>query len=184
MTMTINWIDLGIIIIMLLNIIRGVRRGIIRGITNFIGIVAAIFLAIFWFKEAGEYISLYFPTLSREISNLIGFVAIFLGVLLIARIVEIFLKKIFSFLFISWIDKLGGVLLGFLRGLLITELILVILTFIPLPGFIDNQLEESFLADRFAVILINLYGHLQDWLPASFQFNTEELLQKFYLNLF
>jgi len=73
---SINWVDVSIMIIILLNIITGVRRGIVRGIINFIGIIAAIFLAIFWFKEAGEYISLH-TTVSREISNIIGFAVVF-----------------------------------------------------------------------------------------------------------
>lgn len=180
---SINWVDVSIMIIILLNIITGVRRGIVRGIINFIGIIAAIFLAIFWFKEAGEYISLH-TTLSREISNIIGFAVIFLGIYLIARIIEIFLKKVFSLLFISWIDALGGALFGLFKGALIVGVILIIVTFIPLPVFINDQLEKSFLADRFAVMITIVYKYFADWLPSSFQFNTEEFLKKFHLNLF
>ncbi|MCK4308616.1 MAG: CvpA family protein [Candidatus Atribacteria bacterium] len=181
--MSINWIDVSIMIIILLNIITGIRRGIIRGIINFVGIIAAIFLAIFWFKEVGEYISLH-TTLSREMSNIIGFTLIFLGVYLIARIIEIFLKKVFSLLFISWIDSLGGALFGLVKGSLIVGILLIVITFIPLPVFFKGQLENSFLANRFAVMITTIYIYIKDWLPSSFQFNTEEFLQKFHLNLF
>ena len=181
--MSINWIDVSIMIIILLNIITGIRRGIIRGIINFVGIIAAIFLAIFWFKEVGEYISLH-TTLSREMSNIIGFTLIFLGVYLIARIIEIFLKKVFSLLFISWIDSLGGALFGLVKGSLIVGILLIVITFIPLPVFFKGQLENSFLANRFAVMTTTVYIYIKDWLPSSFQFNTEEFLQKFHLNLF
>ena len=116
--MTINWIDVSIMIIILLNMIIGIRRGIIRGIINLIGVIVAIFLAIFWFKEVGEYISSH-SQLSREIANILGFALIFLGIYLIARIIEIFLKKIFSLLFVSWIDGLGGGLFGLIKGSLI-----------------------------------------------------------------
>jgi len=181
--MSINWVDISIMIIILLNIITGIRRGIIRGIINFIGIVAAIFLAIFWFKEIGEYISLH-TTLSREISNVIGFAIIFLGIYLIARIIEMFLKKVFSLLFISWIDTLGGALFGLFKGSLIVGILLIIITFIPLPVFFTGQLENSFLANRFAVMTTTIYIYIKDWLPSSFQFDTEEFLRKFHLNLF
>ncbi len=178
----INWIDVSITIIILLNMIIGIRRGIIRGIINLIGVITAIFLAIFWFKEVGEYISSH-SQISEEIANILGFAIIFLGVYLIARIIEIFLKKILSLLFVSWIDGLGGALFGLIKGSLIVGILLVVITFIPLPVFLKEQLENSFLANRFAVMTIIIYDYLKDWLPLSFQFNTEEFLKKFHLNL-
>ena len=178
----INWIDISIIIIILLNMIIGIRRGIIRGIINLIGVIVAIFLAIFWFKEVGEYISLH-SQLSREIANILGFALIFLGIYLIARIIEIIIKKIFSLLFVSWIDGLGGALFGLVKGSLVVGILLVIINFIPLPLFLKEQLESSFLANRFAVMTTIVYDYLKDWLPLSIQFNTEEFLEKFHLNL-
>jgi len=178
----INWIDVSITIIILLNMIIGIRRGIIRGIINLIGVITAIFLAIFWFKEVGEYISSH-SQISEEIANILGFAIIFLGVYLIARIIEIFLKKILSLLFVSWIDGLGGALFGLIKGSLIVGILLVVITFIPLPVFLKEQLENSFLANRFAVMTTIVYDYLKDWLPLSFQFNTEEFLKKFHLNL-
>lgn len=180
--MTINWIDVSIMIIILLNMVIGIRRGIIRGIINLIGVITAIFLAIFWFKEVGEYISSH-SQISGEIANILGFAIIFLGVYLIARIIEIFFKKILSLLFVSWIDGLGGAVFGLVKGSLIVGILLVIITFIPLPVFLKEQLENSFLANRFAVMTTIVYDYLKDWLPLSFQFNTEEFLKKFHLNL-
>ena len=178
----INWIDVSIMIIILLNMIIGIRRGIIRGIINLIGVITAIFLAIFWFKEVGEYISSH-SQISGEVANILGFTIIFLGVYLIARIIEVFLKKILSLLFVSWIDGLGGALFGLIKGSLIVGILLVVITFIPLPVFLKEQLENSFLANRFAVMITIVYDYLKDWLPLSFQFNTEEFLKKFHLNL-
>jgi membrane protein required for colicin V production len=181
--MAVNWIDVSIMIIILLNLIIGIRRGIIRGLINLIGIIAAVFLAIFWFKEVGQYISLHIE-ISRQIANILGFVLVFLGVYIIARIIEIFLKKIFSLLFISWIDALGGAVFGLVKGSLIVGILLVIINFIPLPVFLKNQLENSFLANRFAVMAIVIYDFLKDWLPSTFQFNSEEFLKQYHLNLF
>ena len=180
--MAINWIDVSIMIIILLNMIIGIRRGIIRGIINLIGVIIAIFLAIFWFKEVGEFISSH-SQISGEIANILGFALIFLGIYLIARIIEIFFKKILSLLFVFWIDGLGGAVFGLVKGSLIVGILLVIITFIPLPVFLKEQLENSFLANRFAVMTTIVYDYLKDWLPLSFQFNTEEFLKKFHLNL-
>jgi len=144
----INWIDVSIMIIILLNMIIGIRRGIIRGIINLIGVITAIFLAIFWFKEVGEFISSH-SQISGEIANILGFAAVF----------------------------------GLIKGSLIVGILLVIISFIPLPVFLKEQLENSFLANRFAVMTTIVYDYLKDWLPLSFQFNTEEFLKKFHLNL-
>ncbi len=86
-------------------------------------------------------------------------------------------------MFVSWIDGLGGALFGLTKGSLIVGILLVIITFIPLPVFLKEQLESSFLANRFAVMTTIVYDYLKDWLPLSIQFNTEEFLKKFHLNL-
>ncbi|MEA1939374.1 MAG: CvpA family protein [Candidatus Caldatribacteriota bacterium] len=181
--MPINWIDISILIIVLINIIIGMRKGIIAGIINIIGISMAIFLAIFWFGEVGGYIAFHIHT-SREVANIIGFVLIFLGICIIAKILELMLKKIFSLLFVSWIDSLGGALFGLIKGSIIVGILLVIASFLPTPAFIKEQLKDSFFANRFAVLTVMVYSFLKDWLPSSLQFNTQEFLRKYHLNLF
>ena len=181
--MQVNWVDIVILISLLLNIIIGIKKGIIRGVVNIIGIVLAIFFSIFWFQEVGNYVGLLI-SVSREISNIIGFVLIFLIICLIAKLAEILLKKLFSLLLISWIDHLGGALFGLLRGSLVIGILLIVLSLIPLPVFLKEQLRNSFFANRFAVITTVVYNSLKDWLPSTLQFNSEEFLRKYHLNLF
>jgi len=170
-------------IIILVNIITGISRGMIRGIINFLGIICAIFLSIFWFREMGKYIFQYF-SISQEVANLISFISIFIGVLLIARIIEIVLKGVFSLLFISWIDRLGGALFGFIRGSLWVGIFLIVITLFPVPEFLSKQVEESFLANRFALMITTAYRFFEDWLPAGFQWNIDDFFKRFHLNLF
>jgi len=181
--MQVNWADIFILIFLLLNIIVGMRRGIIRGVINLLGIVLAIFLSIFWYQEVGEYIGSFVQT-SREMANIIGFILIFLTICLLAKLTEILLKKLFSLLFISWIDHLGGALFGLIRGSLIIAIILIIMSLVPLPIFLKEQLKNSFFANRFAVMTTVVYNSLKDWLPSTLQFNAEEFLKKYHLNLF
>lgn len=170
-------------IIMLLNIIIGIKRGMIRGIINFVGIIAAIFLSIFWFREVGGYIS-YYLNFRLEIANLIGFILIFLGICLISRLVELLVKGIFSLLFISWIDHLGGALFGFIKGLLWVGILLIVITLFPVPEYLNRQLEESFLASRFALMISAAYQYIEDWLPTGLQWNIDDFLKRFHFNLF
>ena len=179
----VNWVDIVILIFLLLNIVFGMRKGIIRGVINLIGIVLAIFLSIFWFQELGEYIGSYIQT-SSEMANIIAFILIFLTVILFAKLAEILLKKLFSLLFISWIDHLGGALFGLVRGSIIIGIILIAISFIPLPVFLQEQLKNSFFANRFAVMTTVVYHSIKDWLPSTVQFNAEEFLKKYHLNLF
>ena len=118
----INWADVFIMVIILFNVIIGIRQGIIRGIIDLIGVIVAIFLAIFWFKAVGENISSH-SQISVEIANILSFAIIFLGVCLIARMIGIFFKKIFSLLFVSWIDGLGGALFGLTKGFVIVGIL-------------------------------------------------------------
>jgi len=93
-------------------------------------------------------------------------------------------KGIFSLLFISWIDHLGGALFGFIKGSLWVGILLIVITLFPVPEYLNKQLEESFLASRFALMISAAYQYIEDWLPTGLQWNIDDFLKRFHFNLF
>jgi uncharacterized membrane protein required for colicin V production len=86
-------------------------------------------------------------------------------------------------LFLSWINNLGGVLFGFLRGAIIASLLLFLVNFIPLPLEIRIQLSDSVLAKYLLDGLIVIYNSVHEWLPEHFQFEAEILRENLFKNI-
>ncbi|MDY0382384.1 MAG: CvpA family protein [Atribacterota bacterium] len=180
--MIINWVDLIILVIVLFNVFLGFKRGVIAELLTLIGLISAIFVSIFWYHDLSVFLIKQFKW-NEALSNIISFIIIFLLVIFCFRILETLLNRIVDMLFLSWINNLGGVLFGFLRGAIIASLLLFLVNFIPLPLEIRIQLSDSVLAKYLLDGLIVIYNSLHEWLPEHFQFEAEILRENLFKNI-
>lgn len=169
-------------IIILFNVILGLKRGLIAEVLTILGLITAIFVAIFWYARLSEFIIRQLKW-DHNVLNVISFILIFILIILLFRILENILNQITSLLLLGWIDNLGGALFGFIRGSLIIGLLLFILNFLPLPLEIHSQIYQSELVHLFLDGVINVYDFLKDWLPAHFQFDMNLIKEKFYTKI-
>ena len=127
-----NWVDYLLAAILLFSITSGFAAGFARvGIgtaATFIGIFAG-----FWcYGLAGAHVLDYVN--SRPVANLIGFIIIFLSIVLLGAFVGRMVAKIFKWIGLSWFDRLLGAAFGIVRGLLIAvAFVTVFLAFAPNP---------------------------------------------------
>jgi membrane protein required for colicin V production len=64
--------------------------------------------------------------------NILSFLIIFSGVLIIISIIGIVIKYLLNVAFLGWIDRLCGVFFGLIKGVLIVTVLFIILTtFLP-----------------------------------------------------
>lgn len=160
----------------------GFKRGIIAELLTLIGLFTAIFVSIFWYHDLGIILTRQFKW-NESLSNIISFIIIFLIVVLGFRILETVLNKIVALLLLGWINNLGGILFGLIRGAVIVSLLLFLLNFIPLPVEIKIQLSNSVLAKHLIETLLVLYNSLKEWMPEHFQFEIEFLREILYKNI-
>ena len=167
---------------MLFNVFLGFKRGVIAELLTLIGLISAIFVSIFWYHDLSVFLIKQFKW-NEALSNIVSFIIIFLLVILCFRILETLLNRIVDMLFLSWINNLGGVLFGFLRGAIIVSLLLSLVNFIPLPLEIRIQLSDSILAKYLLDGLMIIYNSLREWLPEHFQFEAKYLREYLYKNI-
>ena len=178
----INWVDLIILIIILINVILGFKRGIIAEILTLIGLISAIFLAIFWYSDLSIFLMEQFKW-NETLLNVLSFVIIFIGVIIFFRLLENVLTRITALLLLSWINNIGGALFGFIRGTIIVGLLLFLVNFIPLPLEIQYQINQSVLAEFFINGLIVIYNSIEEWLPNHFQLDIDLLKERLIHNI-
>lgn len=140
----IAWIDLGIILLLLFFLVRGYQQGLIRQAMTLIGLILGLKIA----SEQYLYLSTIIQTefnLSQNLSNTLGFVALFVGVVLITNIVGWALSKMTSLLFLSFLDRGIGAVIGLVKGGIMVYVILLLVSQVPYQMVIE-QLDKSILA--------------------------------------
>jgi len=158
----------------------GFKRGITAEVLTLLGLVTAIFVAIFWYADLSVFLIKQFKW-NQTLSNVISFILIFILVIIVFRVLENILTRITALLLLNWVNNLGGALFGFMRGALIVSLLIFLINFIPLV--VRTQFSESMLADILLDSLIVIYNSIREWLPEHFQFDFEILKERLFRNI-
>ena len=137
-----SWIDILLVLVVGLSVVSGFAAGFARVGVGFIATLVGLFLGFWCYGIAGAYFVDYVS--SHAIANLIGFSAIFIGVILIGALVGQLLGRLFKWIGLSWLDRILGGGIGFVRGVLIAvALVTVLLAFAPSPpprSVLDSRL--------------------------------------------
>lgn len=152
----------------------GLKRGIIAELLTLIGLLSAIFVAVYWYADLSSFLIRQFKW-SQIISNIFSFIIIFIMVIIIFRVIENILCRICNLLLLNWINNLGGAVFGFIRGTIIIGLLLLILNIMPLPLQLEYQISQSLLSKYFINIIILTYNSIKEWLPLHFQIDIDFL---------
>ena len=125
-----NWLDFVLAILIAFSVWRSFVRGLTREVIGLVSVVAGILLATWLYGTAAAVIEPHVS--SHNAANLLGFLAVFLGVMLLGSVVTFILTKIWKITGLSFFDRLLGAGFGVIRGLLIAAaLVMAMLAFAP-----------------------------------------------------
>ena len=143
---SIQILDLGIGILAVLFLLRGLLRGFIHEVAGLIGIFLGLFLA-------GRYYPLLMPQFIGVIENSrwaasLSYIAIFVLALIVVALCAALLKRFMALTFTARLDSLLGALVGLAKGVFVCAIVLALMQrFVPdspflkdaiLPGYIDG----------------------------------------------
>ena len=134
-----NPFDILIIIVLGYSLVRGLFRGLVKELSSIIGVLGGFYAAYTYYKVLAGLLS----RLIHDISylNILSFLIIFCGVLIIVGVLGVIIKYLLNIAFLGWIDRIGGVVFGVLKGILIVSVLFITLTaFLPKgTAFIKNS---------------------------------------------
>jgi membrane protein required for colicin V production len=122
-----NGLDYLILVIIALGAIHGSSRGILRIASSLIALVAAVYLASLYYHQAGAYLTRAF-SVRPGTGAALGYVAIFLAVMVVVAWGGDKLAQLIRAVHMSWVDRLGGAVVGAALGALVAGLVVVVLT--------------------------------------------------------
>ena len=140
-----NFVDVVILILIVMSAVAGFRSGLIRSIFSLTGLILGIVIASWNYKRIADE---RMPLLhSRPLSEAIWFCLLALGVMLAAGLIGLLVKKVVHGIGLGWLDKLAGLVFGFLRGaVLVTLCIVTLAAFFPDTHWLgDAKLAKYFL---------------------------------------
>jgi len=159
-------LDLFILAFLGFFLFRGAKKGLIREIFALIAVLGALMCAVV-FVDVGVAMVKDLASVPASVALFISFVLIFLIVFIVVRIVGAILSQLIRLALLGWLDRLGGLVFGFLKGLLITSLILLGLTLLSWPRGVDSLIKKSAFGPSVQLAAPRFFNHMKVFLPTA-----------------
>ncbi|NQU96765.1 MAG: CvpA family protein [Chloroflexi bacterium] len=148
-----NILDWVLLALFVVGALWGYKSGLIDGLLTLVAVYVAMVLSG---QFAGRIVGMFTDSIESDaLSTAIGYVVIFVLVFLAARIVGKIVRGTMKVLFLGWVDKLGGLALGLVAGLLIAGAVVTVLarfTYVFEPpsgeGNVIQRTGERFLNEQ------------------------------------
>jgi len=175
-----NYIDYIIVAVVVIFTVRGLFRGFFYEVLGFISLIVALILATKFTSNVAEFVDKLFD-IPASVITLIGFLLIFIGVTLGLQILTHYLHKVVQYSFLSWLEKLAGATVGFLKGAIIMSLLLLLISILPFGSYIVPDQDKSVLFLRTRNVAPQVFNTLIEIVPNSKSFYDElkEAIDKF-----
>ncbi|HAE87670.1 TPA: hypothetical protein DCG86_06575 [Candidatus Marinimicrobia bacterium] len=137
-----HWIDILAIIIVAWFVVKDYFNGLILSSFRLIGLVLGIIIGSNYSVSVGNALFGRFdwnPTLTMAI----GFVVLFLGVVIVAQILANLIRAAMNLVLLGWVDKLGGIVLGALKSVIILSVIFWIFDLMPNNNWVPQIKRNS-----------------------------------------
>ncbi len=151
-----NPFDILIVVILGYSLVRGLFRGLVKEIASIIGVFGGFYAAYTYYQILAKLLS----GLIHDVSylNILSFLIIFCGVLIVVSVLGVIIKYLLNIAFLGWVDRIGGVIFGFAKGLLIVSVLFISLTaFLPKgSAFIKNSVlapHVSWVSEKMAKVV-------------------------------
>ena len=164
-----NFLDLGIIALLLLVTLRGYFRGLFQELAVLVGLVGGLLVAARTYLDVA---TLILPLISNLYwAQGIAFVLVLVVFYWFVRILAYVLQRLLYHLYLDVLDRLLGAFFAFLKGCLILGLALLLLgVFLPKDS---HLVKES----RLRPALIQLAKRTLDLLPPDFKDRVKEFMR-------
>ncbi len=135
----VEWVCLSIIAI---NTIFGAKRGIIREVLGFLGLIIGNYLSIVW-SPIFSLVIVNYLKLPPSLARVLAYILILFPVLFFFQLIIYMARTIIHTFSLGGLDRLGGAIIGFLKGLIWILIIVLFLIFFPLPQDVKDYLDKN-----------------------------------------
>ena len=160
--MTINPIDVLLVILILLSVLNGYRRGFVHGVLDLAGWVLSLLAGLRYYEPLAQWLGPRVDLWSEVWDRPVAFILIAVGVGVVVQVIGYsLLVRLPEDLRERRVNRVLGVIPGFINGLIIVAIISALLLAIPLNEGLSERTRDSALVNRLAVYAEQLEGELR-----------------------
>jgi len=171
-----NWLDWTFAAILAGSVLFAIMKGFVRELISLAALVAAIVVASLAYPRA----ALWFEDLtkSHEIALGLGFLTLFVAVLILGGVVSLLARKLIKSAGIEWFDRFLGGVFGLVRGVLVDcVLLLVLVAFAIKPGAVQQSSLVPYVTTGAHIISLAMPTNLKAQFRLGFERFRETLNQ-------
>lgn len=170
-----NIFDWVLFAVFVVGALLGLKWGLVQSVLNFVAVYVAMLVGA---QFADGLVARVTDDVQNEsVAAAIGYVVIFLGVFIIAQIVGKTIRAMLTVIFLGWVDKLGGVVVGLLLGAILVTGVVTAMARVAYPqdeailveieDIVSGDIEAA--KERLYQELAERYGRdtLKEWLADS-----------------
>jgi len=151
-----NPFDILILVILGYSLVRGLFRGLVKEVSSIVGVLGGFYAAYTYYNVVAGLLAGFIH--DKSYLNILSFLIIFCSVLIIVGILGIIIKYLLNIAFLGWVDRIGGVGFGFIKGILIASVLFITLTaFLPKgSAFLKNSMlapRVSWVSEKMAKVV-------------------------------
>jgi membrane protein required for colicin V production len=143
-----NLVDILIWAILVGFVVKGFMKGLVRQVCSLLGLLVGGWAALKYYTFVAEA-SRHIIHLPQHVAIILSFVFVFAVVGLLFYLLGHFLTAMSSIMLLGGVNRVGGVVLGFLEGAFILCLVLYLGTTKPMPDKLKVYLHKSRTAQPF-----------------------------------
>jgi membrane protein required for colicin V production len=168
--LVLNWLDISLLAVILWSAFSGLRAGLARVVVGLVATLVGLIAGFWCYRLVAAKLLPWVKT--ETVANILGFLLILSGVLILGTLIASLLSRVFSWIGLSWFNHLLGGIAGVLRGaLIISALLDVFIAFSPSPT--PAVLEKS----QVLPYVSRLSGWLVDLAPRELKDAFTEQIQ-------
>ncbi|HET8828799.1 MAG TPA: CvpA family protein [Pelobium sp.] len=142
-----NYVDLILLIIIILGVYQGYRRGFILGFLELFALAASILAAFYFYQNTADLLSKHLQLQERWLLPFAFLITLLICRFIIGIIVYFLLKHLPSSLHQNQLNKLTGLIPGFIRGFFYASIISMLFLFINLWKGLTEETRQSYIAN-------------------------------------
>lgn len=155
----INWVDVFVLILLIRSTYVGLKRGFLNEIFKIFGVIVTLFVAIHYYANIAQFLTTqaFFSKLSLPFNEGLSFICLSVSVLLIFKLGGIIARFGIHLEANGPLERMGGLVCGFIRGGILAGLVLFALNLFPFD-YLKKSINENSLSG-FRVIKVGPTVH-------------------------
>ncbi|MCF8030870.1 MAG: CvpA family protein [Desulfohalobiaceae bacterium] len=146
------------VIIILLTLMRGLVRGLVKELTFIVALVLAFLVAWSGSAPLRLWMNQIIPD-NPQLAATLSYVIVFIAVFLLVLFLGIACRHMLHSLWLGGVDRLGGALLGMIKGVLLCGVITLLLM------TVFSQDAGMLRSSRMAPYMVRISGEMSSYIP-------------------